>query len=103
MGATIGRLQPEGSVERCVNAYEKGLDVLAGELEMQVGSESFRIGPDDYALIPFATTHALRNAGREPARWFEMAAPQPQEPGRLPDTVFWRRYLARACRSARIR
>ena len=48
-----------------------------------------RIGPDDYALIPFATTHALRNTGREPARWFEMAAPQPQEPGRLPDTVFF--------------
>ena len=49
MGVTIGRLQPEGSVERCVNAYEKGIYVLAGELEMQVASESFRIGPDDYA------------------------------------------------------
>lgn len=89
MGVTVGRLQPEGSVERCVNAYEKGIYVLAGELEMQVGSESFRIGPDDYALIPFATTHAFRNTGREPSRWFEMAAPQPQEPGRLPDTVFF--------------
>jgi len=89
MGVNVGQLKPEGAVERCVNAYEKGIYVLEGELEMQVGSDSFRVQRDDYALIPFATQHALRNTGSAPARWFEMAAPQPQEPGRLPDTVFF--------------
>jgi mannose-6-phosphate isomerase-like protein (cupin superfamily) len=89
MGVTIGQLKPEGGIERCVNAFEKGIYVLSGELDMQVGSESFRVQADDYALIPFATQHAFRNTGAAPARWFEMAAPQPQAPGRLPDTVFF--------------
>ena len=30
MGVTIGQLKPEGGVERCVNAYEKGIYVTVG-------------------------------------------------------------------------
>jgi mannose-6-phosphate isomerase-like protein (cupin superfamily) len=89
MGVSIGQLEPQGGFQRCVNAFEKGIYVLSGELEVQAGSETFRLKADDYALIPFATEHAFRNAANGPARWFEVAAPQPQEPGRLQDTVFF--------------
>ena len=90
MGAGIGQLQPEGSVEPCMHAYEKGLYVLAGEVELQRGEDAFRLAADDYALIPCGTPHAIRNSGRVTARWFEMAAPQPKPPGGWQDTYFGR-------------
>ena len=88
MGVSVGQLAPGGEIARCVNAFEKGLYVLSGELELQVAGEALRLTMDDYALIPFATPHALRNGGKGPVHWFEMAAPQPQLPGRIRDTVF---------------
>jgi mannose-6-phosphate isomerase-like protein (cupin superfamily) len=74
-------------VPRCVNAFEKGLYVLEGDIDVQLDRTSVRLGADHYALVPFATPHALRNASNGPVRWFEMAAPQPQLPGRIRDTV----------------
>lgn len=88
MGVAIGELQPGGEIERCVNAFEKGIYVLSGKLELQTGGESFVLGADYYALVPFAVPHALRNTSDSPVRWFEMAAPQPQLPRRLRDTIF---------------
>src|SRR6185436_17923452 len=41
-----------------------------------------------YAFIPYAASHALRNAGDRPVRWFEMQAPQPRLPGGWQDTIF---------------
>src|SRR6185436_19536017 len=81
MGVAIGRMAPEGEVACCVHAYEKGIYVLEGELEMKLGAESIRLEADDYALVSFATPHALRNTGRAEVRWFEMNAPQPRLPG----------------------
>ena len=89
MGAGICRLQPQGSVESRIHANEKGIYVLEGELEMKRGEhEVFRLSADDYALIPYGTSHALRNAGAKAARWFEMQAPQPKPPGGWQDTFF---------------
>lgn len=84
MGASICQLQPAGTVACCIQANEKGIYVLEGELEIKRGNECFRLSADDYVLIPYGTSHALRNTGNKAARWFEMQAPQPnrREDGR---------------------
>jgi mannose-6-phosphate isomerase-like protein (cupin superfamily) len=88
MGAGICRLDPEGSIDTCVHAYEKGIYVLSGELEMKRDAQAFSLAVDDYALIPFGTPHAFRNSSAAPARWFEMQAPQPKPQGGWQDTIF---------------
>ena len=89
MGVGIGQLQPEGNVNSCRHAFEKGIYLLEGELEIKRGEhEVLRLSADDYALIPYGTSHALRNTGTKDARWFEMLAPQPKPPGGWQDTFF---------------
>ena len=88
MGVGICQMQPKGNMESCVHANEKGIYVLEGELEMKRGHEVFRLSVDDYALIPYGMSHALRNTGAKTARWFEMQAPQPKPPGGWQDTFF---------------
>ena len=88
MGVGVCRLEPQGHVEACVIANEKGIYIFEGEVEMQRGREVFRLAADDYALIPYGAPHAFRNSGTKPARWFEMQAPQPKPPGGWQDTFF---------------
>ena len=88
MGAAICQLQAQGSVDSRVQANEKGIYVLEGELEIRRAQEAFRLSVDDYALISYGTPHALRNTGNTPVRWFEMQAPQPKPPGGWQDTFF---------------
>jgi mannose-6-phosphate isomerase-like protein (cupin superfamily) len=86
--ACISHLQPGGHVAACVHAYEKGIYVFEGEVELLRAGEAARLPADSYALIPYATPHALRNRGTQPARWFEILAPQPKPLGTLRDTFF---------------
>ena len=88
MSAGICRMAPGGEAGSCVHAYEKGIYVLSGQLDMSLGASSFRLTPDSYALVPYATPHAFRNSGKETASWFEMLAPQPRLSGGLHDPVF---------------
>lgn len=89
MGAGICQLQPQGSVESRIHANEKGIYILEGDLEVKRGEhEVFRLSADDYALIPYGTSYALRNTGPVPTRWLEMQAPQPKPPGGWQDTFF---------------
>ena len=88
MGVSVAQLAPGGEIARCVNAFEKGLYVLSGEMELEVAGEMLRLEMDNYVLVPFATPHALRNTGKVSVHWFEMAAPQPQLPGRFKDAIF---------------
>jgi mannose-6-phosphate isomerase-like protein (cupin superfamily) len=88
MGAGLCELEPGGHVDGRIHANEKGLYVLAGELEVKRGPEAFRLPADHYALIPYGTPHALRNTGSGPVRWFEMQAPQPKPQGGWRDTFF---------------
>jgi mannose-6-phosphate isomerase-like protein (cupin superfamily) len=91
MGVGVARLAAGGAVDACVHANEKGIYVFDGELEIKRGGVTFRLGPDDYALIPTGTPHAFRNTGNtggKPARWFDMQAPQPKPPGKWQDTFF---------------
>ena len=88
MGVGVCRLEAHGHIEDCVRAYETGIYLLEGELELRIGGEAFGVAVDDYALIPHATVHAVRNVSSAPARWFEMQAPQPKPPGAWQDTFF---------------
>ena len=86
--ASISRLQPGGCIEACVHAYEKGLYVFEGELELFHDGEFIRLPSDGYALIPYAAPHALRNTGKVAARWFEILAPQPKPASAFKDIFF---------------
>jgi mannose-6-phosphate isomerase-like protein (cupin superfamily) len=88
MQAGICQLDAGGSVRACRHAFEKGIYLLAGELELRREGEFFRLSAHDYALLPYGCVHALRNTGTIPARWFEMQAPQPKPPGAWQDTFF---------------
>ncbi len=86
--ACIARLQSGGHVAGCVHAYEKGLYVFEGELELLRNGELIVLPADSYALVPTATAHAFRNRGTQTARWFEVLAPQPKPAAALRDTFF---------------
>ena len=87
-GLGICHLEPNGRVASCIQANEKGIYVLQGEIEMMRGKEAFRLGADDYALIPYGETQGFRNTGKQAARWMEIQAPQPKPPGGWQDTFF---------------
>ncbi len=86
--ACMSRLQPGGSIATVVHAYEKGIYVFEGEIELLRAGEHIRLPTDGYALIGTAVPHAVRNAGSKPARWFEILAPQPKPAGALKDSYF---------------
>ncbi len=88
MQACISRLHAGGHIDACVHAYEKGIYVFDGELELWRDSGCLRLPADSYALIPYATAYALRNRGATTARWFEIMAPQPKPAAALRDTFF---------------
>ena len=88
MEACIARLHAGGSVACCAHAYEKGLYVFDGELELLRGGEALRLPAHSYALIPYAAPHALRNRAGQSARWFEIMAPQPKPTNAFKDTFF---------------
>ena len=87
-GVGICRLQPDGRVNACVHANEKGIYILDGEVEMQRDHEVFRLAADDYALIPYGIPYALRNTAKKAVHWYEVQAPQPKPIGGWQDTFF---------------
>ncbi len=87
-GVGICRLQPDGRVNACVHANEKGIYILDGEVELQRGHEAFRLAADDYALIPYGIPYALRNSAKKAVHWYEVQAPQPKPIGGWQDTFF---------------
>lgn len=86
--ACVSRLQPGGYFETCVHAYEKGIYVFEGEIEVLRAGERIHLPTDGYALIPYAAPHAVRNTGTVPARWFEILSPQPKPASAFKDTFF---------------
>ena len=88
MEGAMARLAPGGFVESRVHAYEKGIYLLEGTLELLRGADHLCLTADDYALIPYATAHALRNRGTAGARWFEVLTPQPKPAAALRDSFF---------------
>jgi quercetin dioxygenase-like cupin family protein len=71
-----------GRVDRHMHAFEQGLYVLSGSLEVEVGSAHEELGVDDYLWIEFGVPHALAGT----AAWLEVSAPNPA--ASLDDTLF---------------
>ncbi|MBX5441424.1 MAG: cupin domain-containing protein [Solirubrobacteraceae bacterium] len=89
-GFATCELAPGGEVEGHVHAYEESFHLVAGSAELTVDGRAVRLEAGDCGLVPVGVEHAWRNAGDEPCRWIEMAAPQPRDPRAegTPDTVF---------------
>lgn len=85
----VCELEPGGSVDFCLHAYEEGIYVLEGEVELLRGHDAIRLMADDYALVPYGASHAYRNTSNKVARWFEVLAPQPKPAGQWQDTFFF--------------
>jgi mannose-6-phosphate isomerase-like protein (cupin superfamily) len=51
------------------HAHEEGFYVLAGELEMVVGTETVRAGPGTFLMVPIGVPHTFRNPTEQPARF----------------------------------
>ena len=88
VGYAICELAAGGAIDRCLHAFEKTIYLLSGELQLERDGSLFRLGPDDYALVSTGTPHGLSSVGSDPARWIEVATPQPKPVGGWQDTFF---------------
>lgn len=88
MGVGLCFLEPGGVIEPHIHSFEESFFILEGSLMVQIGEPCFALGPGHYGLISTGTSHSFRNAGSSPARWLEMQAPQPRDPGHAGDTFF---------------
>lgn len=77
-----------GETALVVKAYESGLFMTGGEVEVLRDGRAYRLTEGDFMLIPTGVEHAYRNTADTPARWIEMCAPQPKAPGGWQDIWF---------------
>lgn len=76
MSLRWAEVAPGGHARPHLHAFEKTIYVVQGALRLAVGDTVHLLGPGDYALIPYASPHALRADDGGGARWLEVAAPQ---------------------------
>ena len=86
-GLSVDQLAPGGTIDPHVHSFEEGFYILDGDPIVTIGTESYRLRRGDYAAIKVGTPHAWR-AGEAPARWLQMAAPQPKPADAERDTFF---------------
>jgi quercetin dioxygenase-like cupin family protein len=72
----VAELAPGGRVHMHAHAYEEAIYVLEGDLVLSAAGKDEELAPDDFAFVPAAMAHALLNRSAEPARWYELGAPQ---------------------------
>jgi uncharacterized cupin superfamily protein len=89
-GLSLNELAPLGAVSPHLHSYEEGFYILEGEAVVATADRSCQLGPGDFGAFKVGTLHALRNTGKRPVRWLQMAAPQPRPFGEEPDTFFAR-------------
>jgi quercetin dioxygenase-like cupin family protein len=77
----ICELDPGGSINTHIHAFEESIYVLEGQLICETGDGKFALVEGDYGVIHVAAPHAFHNAGSERVRWIEMLAPQPRLDG----------------------
>jgi quercetin dioxygenase-like cupin family protein len=87
-GLGMTQLAAHGTVSPHVHSYEEGFYLLSGRAVVSVGGQSYLLQPGDFGAFKVGTPHAWRNAGTDPVRWLQMAAPQPKSPGQGRDTFF---------------
>jgi mannose-6-phosphate isomerase-like protein (cupin superfamily) len=88
MAHQIVQLEPGGTLEQNVLAYEKSIFVLEGAFDFMIDGRAYQMTAGDYGLVLVGASHAFRNRGRDRARWMEMIAPQPLNPSVGQDTFF---------------
>jgi quercetin dioxygenase-like cupin family protein len=87
-GLSMNELAPGGRVHPHVHSFEEGFYLLSGEAVVEIEREAHRLRAGDFGAIKVGTRHAWRAVGPAPARWLQMAAPQPKPPGAERDTFF---------------
>ncbi len=83
---TVAELAPDGRVDRHLHAFEEGIYLLAGSVVLAVAGAEEELVADDYCFVEVGVPHAVVNGSAQPARWFEVGAPQPA--ASFEDTVF---------------
>ena len=86
MGFALADLVPAGHVDVHVHSYETSFYVLAGEPVLYLDGRGVRLKPGACGALPVGLSHAWRTPA--PARWIEMASPQPRAERLPPDTFF---------------
>jgi len=87
-GLNMSELAAGGTLSPHLHSYEESFYILSGRAIVSVDSRSYLVGPGDFGALKVGTPHGWRNAGRQPVRWLQMAAPQPKPPGQMRDTFF---------------
>lgn len=87
-GLSVNELAPGGTIDPHVHSYEEGFYLLGGQAIVTIGGSSHLLGTGDYAAVKVGTPHAWRAVGSTPARWLQMASPQPKPLGAERDTFF---------------
>lgn len=89
-GYGINNLAPGGAIQRHVRSIEVGYFILEGEVAFSHQGEVFKLGKDDYGIIPPTTSQSWWNLSDQPARWVEMISPQPRphQDGKVTDLFF---------------
>src|SRR5579863_3807628 len=88
MGVGVCFLEPGGTIEPHIHSFEESFFILEGSVIVQIGEQSYTVGPGHYGLISTGTRHGFRNASASPAQWLEMQAPQPRPIDYGNDTFF---------------
>jgi quercetin dioxygenase-like cupin family protein len=87
-GLSINELGAGGRIDPHVHSFEESFYLLSGEALVMISGTSYHLRPGDYAVVKVGTPHACRTVGTVPARWLQMAAPQPKPVGAERDTFF---------------
>ena len=78
MGTGICFLEPSGTIESHVHAFEETFYILEGSVLVQIDGKAFALGPGHFGLVGTGKSHAFRALGNQSVRWLEMQAPQPR-------------------------
>ena len=87
-GLSLCQLNPDGEVAPHVHSFEEGFYLLEGAPEIGMKDEVYSLRPGDFGVAKVGWQHAWHNSGHKPARWLQMAAPQPKPIGKERDTFF---------------
>jgi quercetin dioxygenase-like cupin family protein len=90
-GLSVAQLAAGGTLAWHVHSFEESFYILAGQVVVSINEQAHLLRPGDYGVVKVGTPHAWRNIGSTPARWLQMAAPQPKPPGKERDTFFAKR------------
>ena len=89
MGVGLVEIAPGGYHEPVIHAFEKGFYVLSGEVILNFHGRAHLLSTGYYGVISKGVQYTLFNPGDEPARLFDMNAPQPKPMDHdFVDTIF---------------